>query len=176
MESALASIILIIALLFGVLTLSESYFTTQDALMVATQAMSARNQEQTQTALTLIAAATKNAGANVELTFKNTGSAKIADFDQWDVIVQYYTVQGAYLVKWLPYSGSANPGDNQWGVSGIYLTAATLTAEVFEPGILNPGEEIVVRLKIFPIVGVKSTNLVTIAVANGVGQAAIFVR
>lgn len=176
MESALASIILIIALVFGVLTLSENYFTTQEVLTAATQAMTARNQEQTQTALTLIAAATKNAGANVELTFKNTGSAKIADFDQWDVIAQYYTVQNAYLVKWIPYSESANPGDNKWGVGGIYLTAATLTTEVFEPGILNPGEEIVVRLKLFPIVGVKTTNLVTIAVANGVGQAAIFVR
>lgn len=176
MESALASIILITLLLFGVLTLSETYFSTQEILMVATQEMTARNQEQTQTALTLIAAATKNAGANVELTFRNTGSAKVADFEQWDVIVQYYTVQDNYLVKWISYAESANPGDNQWGVGGIYLTAETLTPEVYEPGILNPGEELVMRLKLFPIVGTKTTNLVTIAVANGVSQAAIFVR
>ena len=176
MESALASIILIIALLFGVLTFSDAYFATQDVLLVATQEMTARNQEQTHTALTLIAAATKNAGANVELTFRNTGSAKLADFEQWDVVVQYYTVQDDYLIKWIPYAESANPGDNKWGVGGIYLTAATLTPEVYEPGILNPGEELVMRLKLFPIVGTKTTNLVTIAVANGVSQAAIFVR
>lgn len=176
MESALASIILMATLLFGVLTLSETYFATQNTLLVATQEMTARSQEQTHTALTLITAATKNAGANVELTFRNTGSAKVADFEQWDVIVQYYTVQDAYLVKWIPYAESATPGDNKWGVGGIYLTAATLTPEVYEPGILNPGEEMVVRLKLFPIVGVKTTNLVAIAVANGVSQSAIVVR
>lgn len=176
MESALAVIVLITALLFGVLTLSETYFVTQETLLAANQEMSARTQEQTQTALTLIATATKNAGANVELTFRNTGSAKIADFDQWDVIVQYYTVQDTYMVQWLPYTASATPGDNQWGVNGIYLTAAALTPEVYEPGILNPGEEIVVRLKLFPIVSINTTNLVTIAVANGVGQSAIFTR
>lgn len=176
MDSALASLILITALLFGVLTLSETYFTTQDTLLAATQEMTARTQEQTHTALTLIAAATQNAGADVELTFRNTGSAKIADFAEWDVIVQYYTVQGTYVVNWLPYGASASPGDNQWGVGGIYLTAATLTPEVYEPGILNPGEEIIVRLKLFPSVGTETTNLVTIAVANGVGQSAIFER
>lgn len=176
MDSALASIILITALLFGVLTLSETYFTTQDILLAATQEMTARTQEQMQTALTLVGTTTKNAGANVELTFRNTGSAKIADFEDWDVIVQYDTVQGVYLVKWLPYEANTSPGDNKWSVGGIYLTAATLTPEVYEPGILNPGEELVVRLKLFPIVGVKTTNFATIAVANGVGQSAIFER
>lgn len=176
MESALASILLITLLLFGVLTLSDTYLTTQHVLLAATQAMTARTQEQTHTALTLIGAATKNSGANLELTLRNTGSTKVADFEQWDLVVQYYTVQGTYVVKWLPYVESANPGDNKWGVAGIYLTAATLTPEVYDPGIFNPGEEIVVRLKLFPVVGVKTTNLVALATANGVNQTVIFTR
>lgn len=176
MESALASIILITLLLFGVLTISETYFSIQDTLLVSTQELTARSQEQMHTALTLVAAATKNSGANVELTFRNTGSAKVADFDQWDVIVQYYTVQDVYVMKWLPYVDSTTPSDNKWGVDGIYLTAATATPEVYEPDILNPGEEIVIRLKLLPIVGPRTTNLVVIALSNGVSQSAIFVR
>lgn len=176
MESALATIILVIVLLFGVLTLADTYFTTQDTLLAATQAMNARNQEQARTELSLIAAATKNSGANVELTFKNTGNTKLADFEQWDLIVQYYTVQDSYLMKWVAYAPTPSPGDNAWGVAGIYLTAATLTPEIFEPGILNPGEELVVRIKLLPVIGPKTTNLAALAVANGVTQSAIFVR
>jgi len=176
MESALVTLILVTVVLFGVLTMADSYFATQDALMLATQEMNVRNQEQARTALTLLAAETTSAGAFVELTFRNTGSTKLADFAQWDVVVQYYTAPGAYVITWLPYVATTAPSDNQWGVAGLYLSAATATPEVYEPEILNPGEEIVMRIKLFPVVGPNTTNLATIAVTNGVGQSAFFVR
>lgn len=176
MDSALATIILATVVLFGILTLTDSYFTTQDALMIATQAMEARSRELAGTSLTLLAAETKSAGAFVELTFRNSGNTKLADFDQWDVIVQYYTAQGVYFMQWLPYVTTTTPGDNQWSVAGIYREAATTATEVYDPTILNPGEEIVLRIKLFPVVGPQTTNQVTIAVSNGISQSAIFER
>lgn len=144
--------------------------------MLATQAMARRSEDQARTALTLLAAETKSAGAFVELTFRNTGSTKLADFDEWDVVVQYYTAPSAYVITWLPYVATTIPSDNQWAIGGLYLSAATAVPEVYEPDILNPGEEIVMRIKLFPVVGPNTTNLATIAVTNGVGQSAFFVR
>ncbi|MBX3014617.1 MAG: hypothetical protein KF832_24065 [Caldilineaceae bacterium] len=174
MDSALATIILVTVVLFGTLTLTDTYFSMQDALMVATQAMDARHREQAGTALTLLTAETKDTGALVELTYRNTGSTKLADFDQWDVVIQYYTAQDAYLIKWLPYGTATTPIDNQWTVAGLYRDAATASQEVYEPKILNPGEEIVLRIKLFPNMGPQTSTLVTVAVPNGTYLSAVF--
>ena len=72
-----------------------------------------------------------------------------------------------YNVAWLPYT-AGSPNDLQWTVSGIYMDADTLTPEVFEPGILNPDEEMVIQAKISPSVAMTTTNLITIDTPNGI--------
>lgn len=174
MDSALVSLILITLVLFGVLTLSESYFATQDAILGATAVRTAFTEERTRTNLTLVGAATLNGGTLVELTIKNSGSTKLADFEQWDLLLQYYTATGTYLTDWYPYVAPSSPGDNQWRVVGIYLNAATTATEIYEPGILNPGEELLVRVRLAPAVGPGTTNFITFGVANGVTLSASF--
>jgi archaellum component FlaF (FlaF/FlaG flagellin family) len=176
MESALVSLIIITVALFAALTLSSSYFSMQDAFMVARQEMEERSQERARTALTLVGAETQNGGAIIQITLKNDGATRLADFDQWDVVVQYYTAAGVYVTNWFPYVEAATPGDNQWTVAGIYTSVAEAIPEAYEPGILNPGEEIVIRIKVLPEIGPDTTNLATVAVSNGVSQSAIFVR
>jgi len=61
-------------------------------------------------------------------------------------------------------------------VVGLYQDAATAEREHFEPGILNPGEEIVVRLRALPPVGPNTTNRAAISPANGVGTSILFTR
>lgn len=175
MDSALVSLILITLVLFGVLTLSDSYFATQDAILVATEVRTAFMEERTRTNFTLVDAKTLNGGTLVELTVKNSGSTKLADFAQWDLLLQYYTATGTYLTDWYPYVAASSPDDNQWRVVGIYLNAATVATEVYEPGILNPGEELLVRIRLAPAVGSGTTNFITLGVANGVTLSAIFV-
>lgn len=175
METALASIILITVLFFGVLTLSDTYFTVQDTLLVATQEREARSDARARTALTLVGVETQSAGTLIVITLRNTGTTKLADFDEWDMIVQYYTAAGVYVTDWFPYVTSGSPADNQWTVLGIYISAADTRPEVYDPGILNPGEEVVIQIKVAPAVGMDTTNLVTIAVPNGVSLSAIFV-
>ena len=175
MDSALVSLILITLVLFGVLTLSDSYFATQDAILVATEVRTAFTEDRTRTNFTLVGAETLNGGTLVELTIKNSGSTKLADFAQWDLLLHYYTATHTYLTDWYPYVAGANPGDNQWSVVGIYLNAATTVTEVYEPGILNPGEELLVRVRLAPAVGTGTTNFITFGVANGVTLSASFV-
>jgi hypothetical protein len=46
--------------------------------------------------------------------------------------------------------------------------------ELFEPGILNPGEVVLLRLKLSPQPGDGTTNLVSISTFNGVNTSAQF--
>ncbi len=176
MESALATLIIMTALLFGVFTLTDTYFTTQDQLWQARTVMEDRTEVRESTALTLVQSNITSAGATIELTFRNVGSSKIADFDQWDLIVQHYSAAGIYAVQWLPYVSGTTPGTNQWVVAGLYLSAAEGSPEVYEPMILNPGEEIVIEARVVPPVGPNTTNLATLAVASGNHQSVLFVR
>jgi hypothetical protein len=109
----------------------------------------------------------------VEVALRNSGQTKLGDFARWDVIVQYYDSGGTYYVKWLPYI-EGTPGDNEWRKKGIYLNSENLTAEVFEPGILNPGEELVIEAKLNPPVGVGTTNLVVTSTPSGIPASITF--
>ncbi len=175
METALASILLITVLLFGVMSISDTYFVVQDKILMATQERDARNEARARTALSVVGVETQSAGTIIEITLRNGGTTKLADFDQWDVVLQYYTAAGVYVTDWFPYVAGPVPGDNQWTVADIYTNAAEAIPEVYEPGILNPAEELVIRIKVSPAVGADTTNLATIAVANGVSLPAIFV-
>jgi hypothetical protein len=113
----------------------------------------------------------------VALVYRNTGVARLTDFDQWDVIVQYIDAADppGYHVLWLPYAAAAlTPG--QWAVAGLFLDAAQETAERYEPGILNPGEEILVYVRVSPPVGQGQTMQVNLVTANGCGASLLFTR
>ena len=175
MESALTSIIMAILMLFTVLTLGQTYLEGQDTVMLAEQTMQTRVLERAKTDLAVIGAQTKSAGSVIEITLKNTGSLKLADFDRWDVLVQYYASAGTYRMAWLPYTAQTL-NDNQWTVVGIYVDAAFLAAEVYDPDILDPGEEMILRVKVAPSVGLTTTNMVTIGAGNGTNVSTQFTR
>jgi flagellar protein FlaF len=101
-----------------------------------------------------------------EVTLRNRGETRIADFALWDATVQYYDFQNNYHVFRLVYN-EGEPGDNQWTVKGIYLDAATGTPEIIEPGVLNPEEEIIIRGKLSPKAHRSNYGLVVIITPNG---------
>ncbi|MFC2001120.1 hypothetical protein ACFLUZ_01285 [Chloroflexota bacterium] len=103
----------------------------------------------------------------VEFTLSNDGETKLADFALWDITVQYYDYLNNYQVYWLDYV-TGTPGDNQWTVEGIYLDAEAETSELLETGVLNPGEEIVIQVKLSPKVHISAYNLAIISTPNGV--------
>ena len=175
MDTALAALILITVLFFGALTFSETYFHVQETLLVATQERETRTETRARTALTLVGIETQNAGTMIEITLRNTGTTKLADFDQWDVLIQYYTAADIYVTDWFPYVAGPELEENQWTVQQIYGSAADGTPEVYAPGILNPTEELVIQVQVAPGVGANTTNLATIVASNGVSLSAVFV-
>ncbi|MBK6326926.1 MAG: hypothetical protein KA362_14925 [Chloroflexi bacterium] len=175
METILTAFIVLALILFASLTIFTGYLNAQDTLRASWQEMQTRLSDQMHTDLTPILAQTKSSGAVIELTLRNDGDTRLADFADWDVIVEYYTPPGDLAVGWYSYN-VGEPAAGEWSVIGIYIDAATAEGEVFEPGILNPGEEVLLRLRALPPVGPSTTNMLTIAAENGVSASMQFVR
>lgn len=148
-------------------TISSDYLSSWDRATGTFADLSDRNVDALQTDISTLSATVLPDRDIVEVALKNNGQTAVANFDQWDIIVQYYDDEGTYYVNWLPYV-DGTPGNNQWTVKGIYISAETETSELLEPGILNPGEEIIVQVKLRPEVGTNTTNLVAINTPGGI--------
>lgn len=176
MESVLTAIVIVFILLFAVFTLSNVLISTQDMLQISAQDMQARLGEQARTRLTAIETHVTGGGTLTELVLRNDGSTRLADFDHWDVIVQYYdahTPEARYHVLRLPYQSGAL-GSNEWTAVGIFLDDDT--PEVYETDILNPGESLHIQIKLSPPVGPGQAIQAVLTVANGVGASAFDIR
>jgi len=161
-DTALTALIVIGILILTVVTLSERYFSAQDAIMESWQEAEERAVERARTDISPVSAETTPLGNGVRIKLRNEGDAKLADFDRWDVILRYTGVDG-YHAEWYPH----NSGVKQW-TNTIY--------ENFEPGILNPEEEMLIEVW-FPLssaVSSPTTNTVVIATPNGITASTVF--
>ena len=175
METALAGLIISIVLIFALLTLSQTALTTQDLLVVGEQEMQTRLTDQARTDLEIVSAQVISPGTSIQMMVRNTGDVKLADFDEWDMILEYYRPTGVYTytVNWLPYTAATLQAD-EWTVDAIYVGGGSYQPEVFDLGILNPGEEMAVEVSVASPVAADSVNRVTIGAANGVKSSAYF--
>ena len=134
-----------------------------------------RVEERSRTRIVPVAARLLNGDDTVEITVRNDGNEKLADFARWDVVLQYDAATGG-LARWYPYVEAVEPGSNQWTVAGLYLDAANAIPEALEPGILNPGEEMVIRVRISPPASDGTTCIGTVATPNGMSTTMAFSR
>ena len=169
MDTAIISIICIALIVFGGMTMSQGFITSVDASTTGLEEISQRDEDMIRTALTPITTDMPSADT-LELTLENTGQTRLSDFEAWDIIVQYYDGTGTYHIEWLPYT-EGTLGDNQWEVVWIRLNGGN---EVFEPGVLNPEEEITVRAQLNPSVGANTTNMVVTSTPSGVTASTYF--
>lgn len=165
METAITALIVIGVLILSVLGLTERSMSAQATISEATRALETRIENRVRTSLTPIGAS--STGGTVEVIVKNTGSTRLTDFDKWDVILDYTDGGGGFNAGWYAYS-------TKWSKQ-IYQVAKT-TLEVFDPGILNPGEEVVIQINVLPWVGTGTTNRATITAPNGIGATTVFTR
>ena len=169
METAIPALIVIMLLVTSMLTLVHGYLSAQDAMQESWREMEERMGERMRTQISGVGAGTTDLGATVVVTLTNQGETKLADFDHWDVILEYKASDDMDYTEWYSYG----VGTNQWQKT-IYLEASTATAEVFDTGILDPGEEIAIRVSVTPTVKAGTTNWATIATPNGVRASRVF--
>jgi hypothetical protein len=154
---------------FGGMTMAQGFMTSVDASTAGLEEVGHRDETIIRTLLTPVSTS-QPAPNTVEVILENDGQTKLADFDKWDIIVHYYDGGGTYHIGWLPYTEMAL-GDNEWEVAWIRLNG---DSEVFEPGVLNPGEQIMLRAQISPPTGGGTTNMMVIATPSGVTASTYF--
>jgi hypothetical protein len=164
METVFVSLICVALIVMGGMTMSRGFLSTIDSTSANIDSISQRNEEIMRTNIQVVSAA-QTSPYRLEVRLENIGQTKLADFNQWDIIVHHEDNTGTIHVDWMPYT-SGNPGDNQWTVEGIYTN--TGNPEVFEPGIFNTDEQMVLEIQIDPIVHKDSTNQVLVTTPNGV--------
>jgi hypothetical protein len=165
METVLISIVCIALLVFAGMTMSQGFMTSVDASSAGLNEVGARTETMMRTRLTPISTNLDLVSGPdpLEIVLENTGQTKMADFSEWDVIVQYYDASSNYIVKWLPYS--AGGGTNKWDVGWIRLNGG---AETFEPNVLNPGEQIMLETSLDPSANATATGMVVISTPSGI--------
>ena len=169
METTIVSLICIALVVCGGMTMSQGFLTSVDASTTGLEETGQRNETIMRTELSPIST-NQPASNTLELTLENTGQTKLADFDDWDVIIQYYDGTGTYHIKWLPYT-EATLDNDEWEVAWIRLDGA---AEIFEPNVLNPEEQIMIRAQLSPAVGTSTTNMAVVATPAGITASTYF--
>jgi archaellum component FlaF (FlaF/FlaG flagellin family) len=170
MAVLMISIVCIAMIVVGGMTLSQGYLTSADTAALNVNQLSVMEGDIARTDLTITRAVQLSWADYVRLTVKNDGQTKLCSFDKWDVLVNYIDSDGSVASKWLPYT-LLPPGDNQWQKARIGLNGPV---EFFEPGILNPSEEMVVLIHLDLPPQVTSTGDVSMVAPNGVESALPF--
>jgi hypothetical protein len=166
METAFVSIVCVALMVIGGMTMSQGFLSSVDTTTSNIQVLSQRDESIMRTNIEVLEA-TQTSANLLKVTLRNCGQTKMAEFEKWDIIVHTQKSAGQPYVTWLPYN-SGLLAANEWNIEGIYRDAFALTPEAFEPGILNPDEEVMLQCKLDPAVGPGTVNLVSITTPNGV--------
>ena len=172
MSNAIVALFVIALMIIAALTWSQAAFSSFDSVSQSLKQMAQTTQEVNRTSISILDA--QKQGANVEVAVHNSGEVRLAQFTDWDVLVQYYDANDDYYIRRLTYTDNKNPEGNEWTVDTIYSDQGMTQEELFEPGILNQGEVALLKLKLSPQPGNKTTNLVSISTFNGVNTSAQF--
>jgi hypothetical protein len=143
---AIPCIVLIALTVLGGMTITRGFLDTADISAIGIEKLATIDGEINRTAITPIGATGLSWANSLRLVVANTGQTKLAAFEKWDVIIEYYDAEGTRQITWLPYI-EGKPTNNEWAKTAVYVNGQP---EVFEPNILNPGEEIVFDAKLSP--------------------------
>ncbi len=172
MSNIITALILGALIITSGLVFTRTAFTSIDYLAQSYKQMEETSQEAARTDIRIILA--ERSGDMVDVLVQNTGNVNIARFANWDVFIHYYDTDDRYLVRWLSFSPGTVPGTNKWAVTAIYANDDLDRTEVFETGVLNPGEVAHIRLYLAPPPGAGTLSLVSVATPNGITASSQF--
>ena len=168
MSTAVTSLISLVVMLVIAFTALGSVFTVMDATGDTLTVQNERTHVVLRSDVVASAAATStrlDGHSDVDATLANRGDLTYALFSKWDVAAHYTHIGGANESVWAPYATTL--ADDSWIVQQIYLDAAASTAEVLEPGLLNPEEEALIRIRLAPPAEPGTTGWITVTPPEG---------
>ncbi len=160
MEQGIPALIVASIMLVATMLVARSGYMGVDAISGSFKEMESRVAEQARTNVGITATSSDGSGANLNATVENTGSTVLGNWDYTDVVVQYIDDGSSYRIRWLAYTAGAL-SSNEWTVNSI-------TNDVFEPDLLNPGEEMDIQLRINPVIGCDTTGTIIFTTEQGV--------
>jgi len=169
METVLVSLVTIGLIIVSTLTMLTSSFHVATTLSDSWKKMEVNASSIARTFI-LARPPSNYIGGNIILTLQNEGATNLEGFPSWDVIAAYQEGGVEYLV----YTTNYPPGSNEWTVEGIYMPGGS--PEVFDPRILNPGEEMKTEICLSPEVSENETVRITISAPNGVTSQSLITR
>jgi len=161
METLLITLVSMALIIFSTVTMTVSIFQSANRMADSWKMMEKQSGIIRRTEITTLPPQDYQGGA-IDLTVQNAGQIDLAEFSRWDVIFQYQSGIACYVT----YAAAYPPGGNQWAVKGIYFSEGV--PEVFQPNILNPGENMVVSVNLNPGIGEGEAGRVTISTPGGV--------
>jgi hypothetical protein len=161
METILVSLVSLALIIISSVTMTISTMQSQNKVADSWKQMEAQSSNINRTDIMALPPLSYTGGV-IDLTVKNDGQTNLDAFSKWDVIVQYQDGSVSYLT----YTASYPPADNEWTVKGIYTSGET--PEIFDPNVLDPGEQMIVSVMLNPAVGSGETCRITISTPNGV--------
>jgi hypothetical protein len=166
MENGIPALFIAAIFMMATVLIGRGGFIGMDNVGQSLKASEVRAVERSNTELAVTSTSIDGTGANVTVTVRNDGQTPIAEFEHMDVLVQYFGETAIRYDKWIAYTSGALASDT-W-------TTGTFTDDIFEPGILNPGESAEVVVRVNPVVGAGTTNKVVIATEHGVVVQSLF--
>jgi hypothetical protein len=163
MATILVSIICIAMIVVGGMTLSHGILTSTDTTALSVDEICVREGEIARTSLDTLRGTYLSWADLLRITVENSGQTKLASFGKWDLII-HYSDGDTYHTEWLPYT-TEGLNNNEWQKARIGLNGPI---EFFEPGILNPGEEMVMLARLSPLPGANSTGEITVVSPNAI--------
>ena len=169
METVILSLVSTALIIITSVTMIMSFFSSSNAMADSWKQMEQQASGIRRTEIAAIASENYTGGL-INLTIRNDGQADIADFSRWDIIAQYQDGRGNYIV----YTDNLTPVSNQWAVESIVLSDNS--SEIFDPDILNPGEQLNVLINLDPQLIAGETTRITAATPNGVTAQCLLTR
>ncbi len=160
METVLVSLFTVIMLIVCTLGMANASLTAASSISETYRDI--ETQSNTIQWTSINAEHTSDQGTALVISVANEGQTDLGEFDLWTVIAER-PGQGPHL---LPYNPNSFPGSNEWGVKQITLTDGR--PEVFDPGILNPGEVLELLIELDPPLEEEDVARITLATPNGV--------
>lgn len=147
------------------MSFSKTAIDAFDEMTVSWQAAEKTRLETARSGLSILNA--EALPGHINLVLKNTGQSSIWDYKDWDIIVHYYDAEGNYYIRHLNYVKSHTGEHNQWYCSAIYTDETLTGEEIFQPGIIDPGEVASILLDLLPEAGPETPVWIIIATKSG---------
>jgi len=173
METALITLICVAIIIVGTVTTMMTSVQSATSLSESLKEMGEQSADIRRTEIDAIDNIVDVGDDDIDVTVVNDGQTNLAQFPKWDVIARYEN-SGTDYSTYLEYTTDVDPGDNQWTVEGIYLPDDT--PEVMDMNILNPGEKVVLRIDLYPLMDEKTYSMVTVSTPNGVTSQSLLYR